>query len=202
MTKKDLKRFIELMGILAEAFSQEVSKEKIQIYFVALQDLSIDDIEQAVWRLVNTRTTATFPKVAEIRQAVKGKEEEKSLQAWTKVYEMMGNTGGWQSVIFDDPIIHKVIENMAGSWFRFCEIKTPTSFLQKEFEKLYCFFLKMPLNEYPKILLGYFDWNNMQNGYYQEPQHCIDYHQDRKKALSVQGGTIKHIKDICEIIEI
>lgn len=69
-------RFLFLMSVLSEATGQDCGEFKIKIYATALSDMSIAEIDSAVWHLVKTRTTASFPKVAEIRNVIEGRGPE------------------------------------------------------------------------------------------------------------------------------
>ena len=55
MTKQDRKKFAQLMSVLGEAFDRDVSDSKVEVYFIGLEDISINDIERAVRNIVQTR---------------------------------------------------------------------------------------------------------------------------------------------------
>lgn len=165
MTDKDEKRFAYCMAALSEAFSQEASEAKIDIYFKALSDLDIEDIERAAWQIINTRGTSTFPKVAELRQAIFPDIEDNATLAYDKFTKGKAATGAYDTVIFDDPIIHAVIQSM-GSWEAVCMVtEDEWRFKRKEFMDLYRAFSKNPPQQIPARLIGIHEHQNSISGF-------------------------------------
>jgi hypothetical protein len=127
------------MKALEEEFTpgQPLSDLKMDINFKALEDLDIADIEKATWHLINTRKTASFPKVAEIREAITGNPDEKALLAYDAFTKGKERTGIYQSVSFEDKAIHAVVEAMGG-WITACEItEDEWKYRRREFLDLY-----------------------------------------------------------------
>jgi hypothetical protein len=88
--KKDKIRFAQVMAALGEVFDsgRETSALKTEIYFKALERFQIEEIEKASSMLIGTRTTASFPKPAEIIGCIKPKAIESridKLEAWGMV---------------------------------------------------------------------------------------------------------------------
>lgn len=157
-------KFLFLMAALGEAFSQEASEQKIKIYARALQDLKIEDIEKAVWNIIRTRTTATFPKIAEIRELVHGDPDEQALLALVKLEESIQKHGYYTSVVFVDKTIHMAVEALGGWQGISVMTSEEWKWKRKEFLDLYKVFSKNP-REYPEKLIGYHDGNNEINGF-------------------------------------
>lgn len=159
-------RFIEVMGALAEASGQTTTPFKEKIYAKALDDLTIEQVEQAAWHIIKTRVFATFPKIGELREAVLGKREEVSALALDKLEKAMARHGAYRSVIFDDPIIHAVVRSMGG-WPKICSLpEEEWKFKRKEFEKLYAAFSSRPNSvETPLQLAGIVERDNSARGY-------------------------------------
>lgn len=198
MTSNDRKEFAYLMAALAEATSQSASKQKIQIYFQALSDLDIGTLQKGVWNVINTRKTATFPKVAEIREAAVGNVEDQALLAFEKVRRAVAEYGAYKTVVFDDPIIHAAIEN-CGGWLAICE-KTldEWKWFQKDFIKAYTTFSRSGAPETAPELAGRHDIENTSRGLPANEPVLIG---DKKKALSWIGGAKKKDKAIDGLIE-
>ena len=154
MQNNDLERFSYCMGALGEAFSQEPSPLKTEIYFKALSDLPIDVIEKSVWQVIRSRTTASFPKVAELREAMGGKEEDKAILAYDAFTKGKAQTGAYESVVFEDKLIHAVIQSMGG-WYEVCMItEDEWKFKRREFIDLYRAISRSPGREIPERLIG------------------------------------------------
>jgi Domain of unknown function (DUF6475) len=88
-----------------------------------------------------------------------------ALRAWNKVMEAVRRVGVYRTVIFDDPLIHRVIWEMGG-WQAICAMRTKDQpFKAKEFEKLYTHYVSYPPNAYPWQLVGITDSANIGQGY-------------------------------------
>jgi hypothetical protein len=167
MQQDDLK-FAELMAVLAEVYDdgRPPSKLKMEVYFRALEQFGIDDIERAVKELIYTRTTASFPKPAEIIQAIRGTVSNQATLAWLDVLETVKRVGHYQSVKFSNPVIHSVIEVMGG-WVRLASEMTTDEekWKQREFERLYEVLLRNPRGKHPDYLPGWIEIDNAAKGH-------------------------------------
>jgi hypothetical protein len=168
MQKHNEKKFAELMVVLAEVYDdgRPPSKLKMEVYFQALKQFGIDEIEKAVKGLIYTRTTASFPKPAEIIQEIKGTTSNHATLAWLEVLEKVKRVGHYENVNFSDPMIYGVIEVMGG-WVRFAGDMTADDekWKQREFEKLYEVLSKNPRGNSPEYLPGLIEIQNAANGY-------------------------------------
>jgi hypothetical protein len=172
MTSRDETNFAELMAILGEAFDKIPSPAKIEIFFRALSDLTIDQISQAVSSLLKTRTiTGTFPTVAEIIKA-SGQDndpDELALLAWAKVSWAIDAAGWGASVAFDDRRIMEALIIWAGSrgypalqdldWTH-----DQVVWRQKEFCAAYKSALKGSASA-PPYFVGSYEGHNQQHGF-------------------------------------
>lgn len=171
MQKCDFSRFATLMKAMNETYGNNlnpVSKEKAEVYFRVMEDMTIDQVEQAVYRLLRERKiTSTFPVPGEIRE-YSSNGESAAIVALDKAEKAIERHGSYSSVTFDDPVIHMVIVSMGG-WPRFC---CPSVYgddqewhwKQKEFVKLYEAFSKNPRAECPIVLFGILDTENSAAG--------------------------------------
>lgn len=149
-------RFIMVMLALAEATGIECGDFKVKVYAKALQDLAVDQIEKAAWDIINTRTFATFPKVAEIREAIGGKTEDVATLALSDLETAMRRVGAYASIKFTDPLITMTIDRMGG-WVKLCQITLDEwKFLRKDFLKIYSALKSRPLDQLqiPEYLPG------------------------------------------------
>lgn len=153
MKDTDFSRFNKTMRALQEAYTPEkpVSKEKGLMYFNLFKswDWTVDQFEQACFNLFQTKTISTFPVPAEIREAL---VLNNSLEAWLYARKMVSRYGHNYSLIFEDKVIHSVIEAM-GTWPDFTWIvESQLTWKQKEFEKLYN--SMMSKKEHPEYISG------------------------------------------------
>ena len=162
--KNDNTKFASLMGALAEVFDngKEPSAIKIEIYFKALKEYPIKDIEKAVNILITSRVFPSFPKPAEIIQDITGNDQDRAIEAWAKVDSTVKSHGPYVSVKFDDDVIHSCIELMGG-WVNLCneDIKN-WHWKQKEFVQLYATLSKK--NIHPEYLPGIVEKENDPRG--------------------------------------
>ncbi len=197
MTGKDRAAFGKLMAALAEAFSQDVSPAKLDVYFRALGDMSVEQIDAAVWTLIRTRTTATFPKVAEIREAVHGKVEDQAQLAWVKFIGAVRSHGGYETVSFDNPVIHAIVER-EGGWIKVTEYnQEEMKWFAKDFLRMYAAFApNISQVAIPDKLMGIHEFDN--TGRFDEAVPLPVVIGDEQKALewrekrkAVAGTTAK-----------
>ena len=135
MKDNDYLVFTEYLTGLAEALKGKLSEMKIKIYFEALKDIPLEGFKQAVSNIA--RTSKFFPVPAEIREAIFGRPEDQAVIAVDKIQGALRGVGGYESVCFDDPIIHLIIQNYGG-WAKLSDItQDEWKWLRKEFEKHY-----------------------------------------------------------------
>ncbi|MDA8161904.1 MAG: DUF6475 domain-containing protein [Desulfobacteraceae bacterium] len=146
-------KFLFCMAVLGEAFTQEVSDMKIKVYAMGLEDIPVADIERACKQIIQSRGTATFPKVAEIRQAIQGNPEDRAHVALAKLEDALEHWRG-DSVVFDDPVIHMAVK-MMGGWMEISDIidRGDWRFRRGDFVRLYKACMTSPV-EYPRVLKG------------------------------------------------
>jgi hypothetical protein len=172
MQKRDELKFAELMAVLSEVFDdgRQISKIKMDVYYQALCGFEIADVEKAIKGVILKRSTASFPKPAEIIQEIQGSSADVSAIAWMKVVETIRRVGSYQSVMFDDPVIHEVLDFMGG-WPSTADwLEDELKWKQKEFERLYSI-LKVNSRKSIPYLAGSHEIQNTANGY--EPTHQV-----------------------------
>ncbi len=167
MTKKDLKAFAQIMAVMNEAFGnpdRQVSNLMMDFYFKALQDMSIEDLNEAAVRLAQTKTIRTFPTPGEIRQALVGDKEAQALIAWNEFIHAVRSLGPYKSVVFEDTTTMAVVQAMGG-WIKFGDYTTEEmKWKQKEFMGMYSAFHGRNLSA-PEILPGIHEQTNFALGY-------------------------------------
>lgn len=136
MKQTDLREFTGIMDDLAEMLGGDMSPRKYELYFAALSDLDIQDIRTAANHIANTATF--FPKPVDFRNAINGNQDEAAIAAWGKVLKAKSKAGQYQSVKFDDPVIHSVIKLMGG-WGALCRLEghDDEKWQRIDFEKTY-----------------------------------------------------------------
>ncbi len=142
MTERDLRtefrEFTLLLTLVTEQYGRPISPNVIELYWNALRGYGLPAIRTALnTHVLNPDTGQYMPKIADIVRAIQGGTEDRALRAWAKVDRAVREVGPYASVVFDDPLIHAVIEEMGG-WIQFG--KKPEKewpFVAKEFETRY-----------------------------------------------------------------
>jgi len=181
------------MNAMKEEFTpkDEVSDMKMEINFKALSDLTIEQLERATWELINTRKTASFPKVAEIRDAAIGSVEDKAILAYDAFTKGKGATGIYRSVCFEDKMIHAVVEAMGG-WTDVCQItEDEWKFRRREFLDLYKAMSRHCNRDIPDRLIGL-----AEHGCNQNPEW--ENHKRPAALITMTGTVVEDRKQIAE----
>lgn len=139
MRRDDGVRFTAGIMALAELCDTPMPETKLGLYFKALADLSIEQFEAAVEILARTSCRYGMPKPVEIREAALGSPGDQAVLAWERVLTALRYHGGYVSVDFQDPVIHRVIEDLGG-WPKLCDLPADPkeqAHRQQDFVKLF-----------------------------------------------------------------
>lgn len=132
---QDKTRFSMVMTMLSESTRQPLSKVTLDMWWRMFESISDDAFEQACMR--HLQASKWMPAPSDIFEQLDGKLSEKAMYAWNLVYEAIKRVGSWESVLFEDYVIHMVLADMGG-WIRLCESTTDELvFVAKEFQKRY-----------------------------------------------------------------
>jgi hypothetical protein len=160
--EEDLEAFSKELLTIGEAFYEkrdksQIAPEVVMIYFDALREHSLHDVLRALRAHVKTPTRCKFwPKPGDIEELISGSRATASLEAWTKVEAAVRRQGRYRSVVFDDALIHAVLDDMGG-WSCVCEVATEKDmqFQRQEFCRRYEGMRST--RGFPAVLLGVLD---------------------------------------------
>lgn len=148
----------ELALYLTDALSYwkaDVSQFTLQVWISACDGFTLEQVKKAIVQHATDPDRGQFaPKVADIVRQLVGTKTDMSLRAWSKVHSAMSDVGAYSSVVFDDPVIHRVIEDLGG-WPKLC--RTPVddlSYVQHRFCEAYRAYAGRGDFEYPPCLIG------------------------------------------------
>jgi hypothetical protein len=145
--------------------ANEMTQEKLNIYFIALCNLSKEELGKAFISMVKNRVYKGFPQIAEILRYATGTTESELEDKIVIAKRMLKNAivryGSYGSVEFEDKSIHAVIDALDG-WQKLCAMNSDDleKFLTFEFSKIYKAYArnKYQVSDY---YIGFYD---MQNG--------------------------------------
>jgi hypothetical protein len=140
MTDADQTTFAHLMAMLDKAFRQETSEMGNEVYWQGLRDCEIEDVKAAFVKAI--RDLKFYPKVAELRGYIIGEADDMAALAWREVNKAIGMPGTYVSVMFGDPVIHWVVEQMGGWPAMGLITKDDAPFREQDFRRLYSVGLK------------------------------------------------------------
>jgi hypothetical protein len=122
---------------LCELWGKEVTPTFYAMYRSAL--LSVLTFDEAVHglNLSFVKKSYGFPKPADIIEWIRGDEDTKAMTAWGSLLEAIETAGPNKTVVFDDPKIAHVVNNLGG-WQQVCMWqRKDTNFQRKDFIATY-----------------------------------------------------------------
>lgn len=138
----------QLVTMLAEATGRKLSADGLMAYEIALSDVSLESLNRAALNLL--RSSKFMPTPAEIREAagaVTGQiaAKDRPTLAWEAVRRAISRVGAYDSVEFDDVIIHAAIRSMGG-WAALCDSTSEEMvWREKDFLRTYGALMNLPL---------------------------------------------------------
>ncbi len=170
MNEGEKPQFAQSMTAVGEIYGREISEIMVGIYWNALKNYEMTDVQKAFQG--HTRDTDNgqfFPKPADLIRHIDGNKDGKALRAWSKAYQAIRRYGRRNSVVFDDALIHAVIEDMGG-WIDFAGMSEEDApFRAREFEKRYRSGLLTGVGNYLPVLIGMDDAHNILGGFQEKP---------------------------------
>lgn len=138
MNKQEQQEFTKILGETYSLYGKELQPGVLQIYLHGLDKYSIGELAQALSRCVLDTDTGQFvPKPADIIRQLEGDNQTAAALAWTKAYSAIGRVGPYRDIVFDDALIHRVIEDMGG-WVKLCSIDDDQApFVENDFIRRY-----------------------------------------------------------------
>lgn len=208
MTKEEFnisfKKFLDYFPV------GDMTKEKANIYCLALSNLTAEQLDNAFISMVRNRIYKNFPQVAEIIQYATHTTESELDDRIVLAKQMLKNTivryGSYGSVEFTDKGIHAVIDALDG-WQKVCMMSADEleKFLTFEFAKIYKAYTRhnYPVTQYyigvHDVTNGQFNVNiigyaNMGKGL----NSTVINYTNSKKLLEDQDREIKRLNEIIE----
>jgi hypothetical protein len=157
MQQSDKINFMKLVGDVLSFYRQPFSEFAAGVWWESLKAYDFAAVSQAFSRhAVNPDAGQFPPKPADIVRMMGGTSGDAALSAWSKVERAVRSVGQYESVIFDDALIHRVVDDMGG-WVKLCSCPTETDFVfvAKEFQNRYRgFAMRSERPAYPAALTG------------------------------------------------
>lgn len=184
-------RFGEALVAAMSLYGRSVSPDVLDLYTRAMSRYETDEVLRALEvHLMDPDVGQFAPKPADLVRRISGGNSSRAARAWAKVIEAVRTVGGWQSVVFDDPLIHACIGEMGG-WLKLCDMKEDeVPFRAKDFERFYLGYRQQGATPpYPPVLIGRAEMQNRVQGYQPAPPLMLGNPETAK--LVYQGGSEK-----------
>ncbi len=197
MKASEKQAFAQYMMGIGEIYNQNVSKQKVSLYWQLLSQYVWEDVKTALDAyMLNPDSGQFMPKPADVVKWLSGNTQNQALLAWTKVANAISHVGPYQTVVFDDAKIHVVLADMGG-WIKLETLTLDAQpFVAKEFQVRYQQYVRQPPTTYPKKLLGKTEGQNMLHGL-PIPNPVLIGEQDLAEKVYLSGGEdVKQMKSI------
>lgn len=193
MNPAERENFAEMLTAVHDIYAptRKLDGMVIAIYWSALQAFDLAAVRQAFDRHVKNPDTGQFmPKPADLIRMMSGSTRDSALVAWAKVDAAVRRVGPHRDVAFDDPIIHRVLNDMGGWMALGNKTEDDWPFVAKEFENRYRGFRERgETPDYPAVLIGSAGSDHRRLGKTPPPPMLIG---DKAAATAVfVGGTDK-----------
>lgn len=189
MQQSDFDSFVDILQVVGEQYGKKLSDGVIALYWQGLQDIEFAGVKDALGKHLRNPDTGQFmPKIADIRRMLEGSTQDAALMAWAKVDKAVREVGPYVDVVFDDPLIHRVLHEIGG-WIAL-GIKTQDEwpFVAREFENRYRAYKTR--NEHPDylpVMVGIAGAQNTREGFRVAPPTLIGNVDIAKRVML--GGT-------------
>lgn len=174
MKETEKQAFSKLLGDVMAFYRQDVSKFAMDVWWQACTDVDLETIGKALTQHAMDPERGQFaPKPADIVRLLQGTQQDRSLIAWGKVIDAIQRVGAYESVCFDDGVIHATLEDLGG-WVKVCRGEMDElSYLQKRFTDSYKAYARRPGMTYPARLIGEHELSNKTHGFKYEQTALI-----------------------------
>lgn len=191
MKQQEFDEFCELLDHISEQYGKPLSVGAKMLYWQGLIEFDLSAVKEALGRHLRNPDNGMFmPKIADVVRMLQGTSQDSALIAWAKVDKAVRQVGTGQSVVFDDAIIHRVLQEMGGWLSLGSKTNDEWPFVAKEFENRYRGYkMRNEKFEYVTKMVGLYDHHNTGNGFNENEPILIG---NPEKANQVMlGGTNK-----------
>lgn len=155
MRAEQYPQFRETLTSALSFYRQDVTPFMLDVWWQACQGFDIEQVAKALTAHAMDPDHGHFaPKPADIVRQLGGTATDRALLAWGKVLDAIQSVGSYTDVVFDDPAIHAVIEDLGG-WVKVCRGETKDlGYLQHRFTEAHRAYSGRKFFDYPRALRG------------------------------------------------
>jgi len=155
MNEQDRETFYRTWSAAWEQHGKSMTPGALKLAFECLRAYDISAIQKAVLQQARDVENGQFPpKPADIIRQIEGRPEDRALIAWAYVQRgIYGEYSGSNWIVFDDPLIHRIVQDMGGFSRMGMRNIDEIPFMQKDFVNRYLAFSRQGCSEYPNRIL-------------------------------------------------
>lgn len=155
MDQQDKRSFVRLMAQMGECYQHPINTMLTEIYWGDLRGFPLAAVQRAFTTHRRSPDRGRYmPRISDVVYFIEGDTKTRALKAWTKVQKAMRFVGCYQSIVFDDALIHLVVDDLGG-WVSLCRLPhTELPFTERRFVERYLAYWYQPPGRYPRILKG------------------------------------------------
>lgn len=155
MSPTDTPALVQMITDVLAYYRQPVSEFTLRVWCQASQPFTLEQVSKALTAHATDPEHGQFaPKVADLVRILSGTHTDRAQLAWGKVLEAMGSVGAYTDIVFDDPAIHAVVEDLGG-WPKLCRTETrELGYVQHRFCESHKAYTGRGAFEYPRRLSG------------------------------------------------
>jgi hypothetical protein len=155
MRNADRVAFKDLLTDVMAFYRQDVSPFALSVWWQACEAFELEQVAKALTGHAMDPDRGQFaPKPADVVRQLAGTATDRAMLAWGKVHDAMGRVGAYTDVVFDEPAIHAVVDDLGG-WSKMCRTElSELSYLQHRFTESYRAYVGRGRFEYPRRLTG------------------------------------------------
>ena len=155
MKPDDRQKFAGLVTDVMAFYGKDTSPFALSVWWQACERFEFEQVSKALTRHAMDPERGQFaPKPADLVRMLAGTATDRALIAWGKTCEAMQRVGAYTDVVFDDPVIHAVLDDIGG-WPKVCRSAlSELTYLQHRFTESYRAYVGREGIEYPRKLIG------------------------------------------------
>lgn len=155
MEDEDRAALVVLITNTMKYYRRPITPFILDVWLNGCAGFSMEEVNRAVMSHIADPERGGYPPLlSDVVRAIKGTPVDRAAAAWGKVYDAMGRIGAYCDVVFDDPVVHAVIEDMGG-WAKLCRRETADlSYDIHRFTEHYRALTVRGFAGYPRVLRG------------------------------------------------
>jgi len=167
MTPNDYEEFSSLIAGVFAFYKRDFSEFALGVWWAAMKSYDMAAVNDALGRhSVNPDSGQYMPMPADIVKMLGGSTQDAALAAWAKVDRAVRSCGTYNSVVFDDALIHRIIVEMGGWVLVGGKGEEEWPFVRNEFVNRYRGYkMRSESPEFLPVLIGMAEAQNNRTGH-------------------------------------